>query len=346
MFLKSNFAFNIFLQGARVKMDVRRMSDQEISEAQELSSQYVMYVAPLAWRGAARPAEEELVLSSHTQRRRVLKGIVSRMYPKWGVLSHPEGEVFFKAGQYHDGRRLLQDGECDLLQHLAVGDLLAAQCERLEYLQMAEVARSAPGFDGAQRADSLRFMARLVWQIGSELDPHSFSCGGVQDADSVSFPPFDFLSTSSTLNRQLPAERDSTHRSWPATVEAVHLPAGGTLLLDGSVLAGGGASGPGPRRVYFHRSRLFVNGVRLATQADLSSELVPGDPCSVDVVGNGGDAARGVPPFVYYHGSSSEVPWVATAVQVATRGRGAAIAKGLKDGGEVTEVADGTEVHF
>ncbi len=303
-------------------MDVRRMADQEIEEARELSSQYVMYATPLAWKGS-RPAEEELVLSSRTQRQRVLRGTVTRLFPRWGALAHQEGEIFFRAEQYRHKSGELTSSD-SLLEYLAVGDALAAMCERMDYLQMAEAARSTPGF-GDQRADSLKFMAGMVWQLGSDVDPYAVATKAADKEET--FPPFDFLSTSQTLNRQLPAERDAAHRSWPAVVESVHLPAGGTLMLDESVLAGGADATA--RRVYFHRSRLFLNGVKLASNADLSSELVPGDPCVVDVVANVGDST-GLPPYVYY---GNEVPWVATAVQIGTRARGARLGKELR--GEV-----------
>ena len=320
-------------QGSRVRMDVRRMSEQEIQDAQEVSSQYVMYTTPLVWKGS-RPAEEDLVLSQRTQRRRVVKGVVTRLFPKWGALGHLEGEVFFKVDQYLHRARALSEKD-SLLDHLAVGDVLAVQCERMEYLQMAEMARGVPGF-GDQRVDSLKFMARMVWQLGTEVDPFAVTVTDGKEGEDVTFPPFDFISTSSTLNRQLPAERDASHRSWPAVVESVHLPAGGTLLLDESLLAGSDAAA---RRVYFHRSRLFVNGVKLASYADLSGELVPGDSCVVDVVANSADASLGLPPFVYY---GNEVPWVATSVQIGTRSRGNRMARALR--GEVV-VSEAWVVH-
>ncbi len=195
---------------------------------------------------------------------------------------------------------------------------------------------SVPGF-GDQWVDSLKFMARMVWQLGTEVDPFAMTVTDSKEGEEdATFPPFDFISTSSTLNRQLPAECDTSHHSWPAVVELVHLPAGGTLLLDESLLAGSDATA---RRVYFHRSRLFISGVKLASTANLLGELVPGHSCVVDVVANSADTSLGLPPFVYY---GNKVPWVATSVQIGTRSRGNRMARALR--GEVV-VSEAWVVH-
>jgi hypothetical protein len=83
------------------------------------------------------------------------------------------------------------------------------------------------------------------------------------------------------------------------------------------------------RRVYFHRSRIFVNGSKIPSSTSLDEELAPGDPVTVDVVfiQSPEDDRVGLPPFVF----SQTAFWVALSVQMNTRDRGARIAKRLRE---------------
>ena len=82
------------------------------------------------------------------------------------------------------------------------------------------------------------------------------------------------------------------------------------------------------RRVYFHRSRMFVNGSKIASSTSLDDELAPGDPVLVDVVLNQSpEESLTHPPFVY----SQSAFWVALSVQLNTRDRGNRIAQKLRE---------------
>ena len=64
-------------------------------------------------------------------------------------------------------------------------------------------------------------------------------------------------------------------------MEEVHLPAGGVLKLKREELDALGLD-PGLNleafsRVYFHRSRLYLNGSKIQSDHRLDQELVPGD---------------------------------------------------------------------
>jgi len=322
-------------QGARVRLDARRLREEEIAEVREATSQDVIYSADLVWaKTRARPDGEELALSMRSNRR-VVKGVVARLYPKWGTLVYRDGsEVFFKVQQYLDRGGQL-DAEASLLGRLAVGDALAALAEPVEYLKAAEIARNSRGFGEKNRTDSIRFMAQLVWQIGTEMDPFALLASDAEAAGEETFPAFSFLATSSTLKRQLPSEKEAQYRGWPCGLECLHMPAGGTLLADDTVFPNADIS---TRRVYFHRSRLFVDGVRLASHADLSTVAVPGDACEVDVVANAGDEG----PLVELTGGSAS--WVAVAVRLNSRDRGAKISARLK--GEVLVLAPARELRL
>jgi RNA recognition motif-containing protein len=300
-------------EGAKVLMDVRKMSGRELAETAETTSESILYTTPLVWK-THRPEE---VISPSTTKTAVLKVVVTRLFPKWCIASHEtRGEVFFSVDALFVKTSVLSAKEDSLLDHLAVGDLVAVHCTAVDdYLAMTETARGYAGFAGSTAG--LKYRANLVWQIAAEVDPHVHKlCGGTKD-DQVC----DFLATSSTLTRQLPQEREASHTGWPGVVEEVHVPAGGIVLLDKSL-----GLDPDQRRVYFHRSRVSVNGAKISNSTSLSIELVPGDPVKVDVVLNreaGADIGRR--PYV-----DADAFWVALSVQLNTRSRGARIAKGLR----------------
>ena len=88
------------------------------------------------------------------------------------------------------------------------------------------------------------------------------------------------------------------------------MPAGGVVLLDADL----GLS-LSHRRVYFHRSRIFVNGSKIASSTSLDEELAPGDPVLVDVILNQSpDDGPETPPYVF----SGSAFWVALSLQLNT----------------------------
>ena len=151
-----------------------------------------------------------------------------------------------------------------MLNFIEKGDTLAVQCVNVpDYLEMSEIARSAPGFRG--RTDTLKYHARLVWHLNAEVDPYS-----VHDSTTNEFSDIEcnFLTTSSTLNKPLPSDRDIIQRPrrWAGRVEEIHLPAGGVILLDENLNLK-----PFERYAYFHRSRVYANGSKISSSTSLKN---------------------------------------------------------------------------
>lgn len=303
-------------QGAKISMDVRKMSEREIMELRETSSENVMYTTPLVWAGN-KPSEALTSISLHKQRHSIVKASVIRLYPKWAILNCELGDILLEVHRMFVNTSLLAP-DASLTKHLAIGDMLGVQCCHVEYLEMAEQARTLPYFNG--RTDSLKYTARLCWQIVSEVDPHAHRDSKLESGEE---DECGFLATSCTLNRQLPNDRDAAHQSWPGIIEEIHLPAGGIILLDVDM-----GFAENRRRVYFHRSRIFVNGSKIPSSTSLDEELAPGDPVVVDVVLNQSEeSGPEIPPYVF----SQSAFWVALSVQLNTRDRGSRIAKKLRE---------------
>ena len=308
-------------QGARVKMDVKKMSDAELSEVQEVCSESVLYTTPLVWK-QAKPNESVMSVNRGNERNLVLKGTVSTLYPKWGVLSTSKGDVFFEIQAFYSDNAFLGKTQ-SLLKYLEKGDTVATECTYVpEYLEMSEIARSAEGFTG--RTDTLKYQAGLVWPLSSEIDPHGVKAASLAPDDAMSC---DFLATSSTLFKPLPSERESQYKSWTGTLEEVHLPAGGIIVLDEAL-----GLAPDHRYVYFHRSRLYINGMKMQSSSNMSAEIVPGDRVTVDVVENVDPSSHVISVNAGKNGPyvSSRAYWVAVSVHLNTTQRGVSIARALK----------------
>ncbi|XP_059098906.1 uncharacterized protein LOC131893015 [Tigriopus californicus] len=299
-------------QGAKLKMDARKMTLDEVEEVRNLTSENIEYYTPLVWEDK-KPSDEDTTISLINQKNRVMRGIVIKLFAKWGVLRHPKmGDIFFDVSTFFESnKRLSQDDS--LLTKIALGDLLATQCHSVDYLEMTEYVRELPLFTGT--TDSLRYRANLVWNLTKDVDPYSLKVGSDEEEE-ISCQ---FLNTSTTLNSQLPSEKETNHRGWPGIVEELHLPAGGVILLDESL-----GLDLEQRRVYFHRSRLYLNGAKIQSNNSLDEHLVPGDPVTADVIVNLNPGSI-QPPYVY-----SCAFWVALAVQVNTRGRGEMLAQKLR----------------
>ena len=129
---------------------------------------------------------------------------------------------------------------------------------------------------------SISLSAMLVWQVTGEVDPWQYYTW-------PSYTDVLYLSTSSNLSRQLPGEREAEHYSVTGVVEQLHIPAGGIIQLSPESAAQLGlVSGVGSsyNRVYFHRSRLHINGGKIMSDQRLDKELVPGDKVEMDIVRN------------------------------------------------------------
>jgi len=301
-------------QGSWVKMDVRKLSKDEVKEVEEITSEVVTYSSPLIWRASTvKPSELDLTVSRVHGLSWVLKGILVSLHPKWGVLRTKSGDVFFEAHHLYVDNSINRSGS-SLLNYLEVGDVLAVQCRASDYLQVAEVARAAPGFTG--RTDGLAFYAQLVWNIPSEIDPYSVAL----DENQTNCR---FLTTSSTLNSPLPLEREARYTNLYGVVEELHLPAGGIVTLDPGTTIEGQVLSDEQRHVYFHRSRIYLNGSKIQTSSSLDTSLVPGDRVAVDVFPNHDPASNSLCV-------TSQAFWIALSLRAHTTDRGISIANNLR----------------
>ena len=166
---------------------------------------------------------------------------------------------------------------------------------------------------------SVRLIALLVWLVSAEVDPWVYHPRPTAQV-------LNFLTTSSTLNRQLPGDREAEVHNLSGEIEEIHLPAGGIIKLDKesaaklSISLNADAS---EFSVYFHRSRLHINGSKIQSDQRLDHELVPGDKVSFDLIRN--YSAPNDPPLVV-----SRSQWVALAVRAHTVVRGVQIASKIK----------------
>lgn len=299
-------------QGAKLKMDARKLTPEEVEEVRNLTAENIEYYTPLVWEDK-KPSDEDTTISLINQKNKVMRGIVVRLFAKWGILRHSKmGDIFFSVSDFFESNKRLSQTD-SLLTKIALGDLLATQCHLVDYLEMTEYVREIPLFTGT--TGSLRYRASLVWNLTKDVDPYSMKA----DADGGDDIPCQFLNTSTTLNSQLPSEKETNHRGWPGIVEELHLPAGGIILLDDSL-----GLDLEQRRVYFHRSRLYLNGAKIQSNNSLDEHLVPGDPVTADVIVNLSPGSV-QPPYVY-----SCAFWVALTVQANTRGRGEMLAQKLR----------------
>ena len=254
-----------FLQiGRSVQMDARRLTEKEMHEGKD-REKTILWTSPLVWQPGSRPSEEELTLTREKSETKVSTAVVTQLHTSWGMLSHPQGDIVFRVEQMFwetsplkATSSLLSDTEVE------VGDRVAVHFRQTK-----------PGETAAAAGAPLTsLVALLVWVVASEVDPWVYYSCPVHSK-------IDFLATSSTLSRQLPGDSEADHQNLTGTVEEVHLPAGGVLKLKREALDALGLD-PGLNletfsRVYFHRSRLYLNGIKIQSDHRLDQELVPGD---------------------------------------------------------------------
>ena len=306
-----------FLQiGMTVSMDLRRLTEKEQHEGRD-KDRAVVWTAPLVWQAGCRPSEADLTLAEDSSETRVSTAVITCLQSSWGLLRHPEGEILFLPEKVFWETAPLGKDVSLATTDLEVGDLVA-----VHYKHRGE-EMSVP-----EDAPHTSLQALLVWSVGSEVDPWVYH--RPPSLDTVKF-----LATSSTLARQLPGDAEAEHSNIEGEVEEIHLPAGGVIRLTKEAAGSLGLeSSPSPAatRVYFHRSRLHINGTKIQSDQGLEQELVLGDRVSLDLVRN-----RRTPGEEFVR---SGAQWVALAVRCHTVARGVGIAARLREergGGEEME---------
>merc|ERR1719350_1509083 len=196
--------------------------------------------------------------------------------------------------------------------------MLAVHHVSVTYNKARDLVSQMPGFK-RQMSASVSRLALLVWPMTAEVDPWVYYTRPVPDT-------VRFLSTSSSLARQLPGEREAEHFNVSGVITTLQLPAGGEARLLGEA-----AAQLGDDLVYFHRSRLIINGVKIQSDSRLDEALVPGDRVSMDLIRNPKEQ-----PYI-----ASEADWVALTVRVHTVMRGKRIAEDMRI--QVTEDTDMVE---
>ena len=137
----------------------------------------------------------------------------------------------------------------------------------------------------------------------------------------------DFLASSSRLNVALPNTPDPKYKKWKGYIEELHIPHGGVIRLTDSKAMH--LSPVERQRVYFHRSRLVVNGVKLSNNDILDEEVAVGDHVQVDLIINQIDLTSA------YVSQIPNVYWVGLSVKANVAERGTNIANRLRS--EVAE---------
>ena len=134
----------------------------------------------------------------------------------------------------------------------------------------------------------------------------------------------EFLASSASLNLPLPNEKDvswAISRKRKGYIEELHVPSGGIIRLTDDEQWS--ASTDDQRRVHFHRSRVFVNSVKMSSNASIEDEIGIGDQVIVDILANQVDLTR-----AYVCGT--EAYWVALSVKVKSADRGQVISNRLR----------------
>jgi len=306
-----------FLQiGRKVCMDLKRLSEKEMHEQKD-RERSILWSSPLIWLDGHKPSERDITISAGSMDTRISTATVVKIFPTWGLLKHDDGEIVFKVNQvFWETAPLKETDSLVTNSELEVGDLVAVHYSEVSINKMQDIIYKIPG---GVNLSSVRLSALLVWQVSAEVDPWVYHPRPTEQV-------FNFLTTSSTLNRQLPGDREADFHNLNGEVEEIHLPAGGIIKLNPEAVTQlklSPTTSTTLHRVYFHRSRLHINGSKIQSDQRLDQELVPGDKVSLDLVRN--FTAPDDPPFVL-----SGANWVALAVRAHTVVRGVQIANKLK----------------
>ena len=299
-------ALQDFLQtGRRVVMDVRRREE---------------WVALRVWLPGERPQQGSETVSLAGREQQISSAVIVQLLPAWGILSSSQGKILFQANHLHWGTGTLQEEDSILEKtDLEVGDVVAVHYSRASLSNISEIINDNP--DGFNRS-ATEHTALLVWRISAEVDPWVFY-------SQPAISSVQFLSSSSTLHRELPGESEARHFKVKGEVVQLQLPAGGLVHISKEARQQLGLSllDSSAGIVYFHRSRLYLNGSKIRPEESLDDELMPGDTVCMDITTNiyvsPGD------PHVSCSTAASAA-WVALAVRANSAMRGVTIAERLR----------------
>ena len=128
------------------------------------------------------------------------------------------------------------------------------------------------------------------------------------------------MASKERVNLPLPKTPDPKFKRWKGYIEELHIPDGGIIRLTESKAMHWEAR---RQRVYFHRSRLFVNGVKIYNQDILEEQVAVGDVVQVDLIINQIDLTAA-------YVSQVDVHWVAISVKANVSERGVLLANKLR----------------
>jgi len=307
--------------GKKLRMDLKKLPDKEIVESKKQGKEIAWEVS-IAWVENKRPGIRDLTLTKSTMDSRIVIATVIKLFPSWGVLEFENTQIIFRVQNLFWENGLLKENmslykNCEI----ELGDIMVVHCKRIDTNQIKDLICSLS--EGVEILPSnMKYTALLVWQVSAEVDPWVY----YQQPKATSY---NYLVTSSTISKELPGEKEANF-CFPGIrgfVEEIHLPSGGIIKLDTKSIPKGllppYQSGPLHERVYFHRSRVYINGSKMRSETSLNSSLVVGDEVEMDLVRNHPVAAD--PPYVM-----SKAHWVALSVKVNTKTRGATLIKSLK----------------
>ena len=299
----------VFKLEQTVMMDLRQLSQPEKEEMRNLTHENVMYDVSLLWK-SSKPTDLIRRLNKPTYKATVIK-----LWPKWAILQPvmvygDQALILMLREEFYTPED--PDKNQSLLNHIEIGDTLAILAAPTDYLAMAEKARSLDYFH--EPTNNLKYQTILGWPLTSEIDPYAI----LGKEKKVDVSEVEFFASAVNLNFALPSEREATFKKLKGVIDEIHVPSGGIINLKDSQ-----DKNQADQKVYFHRSRLFVNGVKLASNAVLEDEISVGDPVQIDITKNQFDLTS---TYV----SGTDAFWVGLSVKVSTVDRGQTIANKLR----------------
>ena len=162
-----------FLQiGKELVTNLRRLSDKEMHEQKD-KEKSIQWIIPQAWAEFQKPGEDETMLSLENMDSRIATGVVTKLFPSWGVLKNQDGEILFRSQHvYWDSARLEATNCLVTNTELEVGDIVCCHYTRL-----------GPDTDlTGVSTKSVSLAALLLWTVNTQLDPWTFHTRPTHDA--------------------------------------------------------------------------------------------------------------------------------------------------------------------